>query len=83
MKMHQLTIRRVPDSVNRALKRVAKESKQSLNQVILDTLQKALGLTSLQHRNHDLDALSGSWVHDSATDSALAAQRKVDARDWK
>lgn len=83
MKTHQFTVRQVSDSVSRALRKKAKQQKVSLNRVLLDALESAVGANGLEVRYHDLDAFSGTWVTDEAVDLALADQRRVDTKDWQ
>lgn len=83
MKTHQFTIRDVPDSVSRVLRRQARERGLSLNRLLVELLRNAAGVANTPARRHDLDHLAGTWVHDPAVDRALAEQRKVDERDWR
>jgi plasmid stability protein len=77
----QYTIRNVPPSLDRALRREAARTRRSLNAIALDALAKAVQLDGAEH--HDLDAFFGSWVEDPAVDRALHDQRRVDADLWK
>lgn len=83
MKARQYTIRQVPSSVDRALRRKAKERKISLNALVLHALEVEAGVTVERRENHDLDEFFGSWVSDPEVDRALAEQRRVDPRDWE
>ena len=83
MKSHQFTVRNVPDSVSRALKRRASDQKVSLNSLLVGVLEREAGVAREPARHHDLDHVAGTWVADKAVDRALAAQRRVDPRDWK
>jgi len=82
MKKGQYTVRRVPASLDAALRQKAKRKGQSLNQVLLDTLAESLGVSEEAARYHDLDALAGSWKKDKAFDDAVNAFDKVDPDDW-
>lgn len=83
MKAKQYTVRNVPPSVDRALRRKAAEHGASLNDIVLAALAREAGLAQEAVAYDDLDALIGSWVEDSAVDEALREQRKVHARDWE
>lgn len=76
----QYTIRGVPLEVDRALRRKAKQRKQSLNQVILEEL--IAGAVGRKTRA-DFSDLVGQWVPDSGFDEILAAQRQIDFDKWK
>jgi hypothetical protein len=76
----QYTIRGIPREVDHVLRQRAAQSKQSLNQVILDEL--TLATVGLQRRA-DFSDLVGKWTPDAAFDEILAAQRTIDADQWK
>jgi len=82
-KARQYTIRNVPPSVDRALRRKAAERKLSLNMLVLRVLEAEAGVTSEAREQHDLDGFFGTWVRDSKVERALVEQRKVDPRDWE
>jgi len=81
-KARQYTIRNVPPRVDRALRKKAVERGISLNTLVVRALEVEAGETGSPATYDDLDDLFGSWVHDPAVDRALAAQRKVDPKDW-
>lgn len=75
----QYTIRGIPREVDRALRRKAKQRKQSLNQVILDELTQA---TLGRIAKADFSDLVGQWTSDPDFDEILAAQRQIDSDKW-
>ena len=79
----QYTVRGVPDRVDEALRRRAKEEGKSLNQVTVEALAAASGVAEAPVRYHDLDSLSGTWQVDPEFDDALAAQDQVDPDVWQ
>jgi plasmid stability protein len=83
VKAKQYTVRNVPSSVDRALRRKAAERGASLNDVLLAALEREAGVGQQAITHHDLDALIGSWVEDPAVDAALLEARRVDPRDWE
>lgn len=83
MKTHQFTVRAVPDSVSRALRRKARDRGISLNRLLVAALEAAAGTGTETPRQHDLDAFLGSWISDPKVSRALAEQRRVDERDWR
>lgn len=82
MKAKQYTIRNVPSSVDRALKRKAMEKHTSLNSLLLRALEKEAGVGGESSTHSDLDALIGSWVSDPEVDRALRDSRNMNPRDW-
>jgi hypothetical protein len=84
----QLTIRKVPVGVERALRRRARSEKKSLNQVAVEALARGAGVDPASPngepaRFHDLDSVFGTWIEDPAFDAAVAAQRRIDPELWK
>ena len=78
----QYTVRNVSPRVDRALRKKAAERGVSLNTVLVQALESEAGERGQPRPHDDLDDLFGTWVHDPAVDRALAAQRKVDPKDW-
>lgn len=81
--MTQYTIRQVPERLDERLRRLARERDTSLNQVVVDLLSAATGLSDEPVLHHDLDDLIGTWVEDPAVDQALAAFETVDEELWR
>lgn len=79
----QYTIRNIPDSLDEALRRVARERGRSLNDVAIEALARGAGITQDRRRQRDLGDIVGTWRKDSAFDSALAAQDTIDEEMWK
>ena len=82
LKAKQYTIRNVPLSVDRALRRKAALGKTSLNKLVLAALESAAGTSPIPREFHDLDKFFGTWVSDTKVDHALADVRQVDPLDW-
>lgn len=78
----QYSVRNVPPSVDRALRRKAAARGVSLNAVLLGALESAAGVGAPPKLNHDLDGFFGTWVADPRVDRALSGLRKVDPKDW-
>jgi plasmid stability protein len=78
----QYTVRNVPASVDRALRRLAKQRNQSLNALLLEVLRTAAGEPEGARQHDDLDHLIGTWQRDPETDRALSEQRRVVPGDW-
>lgn len=81
-KAKQYTIRQVPPSVDKALRRKAAQQKTSLNAVVLHALEVEAGVSGEPRTHHDLDAFFGSWIRDEAVEEALAEQRRIEPGDW-
>ena len=83
MKRKQYTIRAVPLEVDRSLRRRARMSGKSLNQIVVEALTKAALGADAPKRFDELDALAGAWVDDPEFDGALATFEQVDADLWR
>lgn len=79
----QYTIRDVPDNLDEALRRAAREQGKSLNQVAIETLARGAGVSQERGRQRDLVDVAGTWRKDPAFDAALAAQDTVDDEMWR
>jgi len=79
----QYTIRNVPDTLDEALRRVARERGKSLNEVAIEALARGAGVTGERVRHRDLTGIVGTWREDRAFDSAIAAQDTIDEEMWR
>ncbi len=80
----QYTLRKIPDELDRALRETAKEQHKSLNQVAVEALQRATGVTDGEPaKRRDLTDVVGTWVADPRIDAALEDQRRVDPESWE
>lgn len=79
----QYTIRNIPESLDEALRKVARERGKSLNEVTIEALARGAGITGERTRQRDLGDISGTWRKDAAFDSALAAQDTIDEEMWR
>jgi plasmid stability protein len=79
----QYTIRNVPDALDEALRRIARERGKSLNEAALEALTRGAGVTGERDRQRDLADIAGTWRKDPAFDSALAAQDTIDEEMWR
>src|SRR5580700_6388573 len=82
-KCMQYTIRNVPDTLDEALRRTARDRGKSLNEVAIDALARGAGVTGERERQRDLADIAGTWRKDPAFDSALAAQDTIDEEMWQ
>jgi plasmid stability protein len=82
--MLQYTVRNIPEHVDRALRRKAREERKSLNEVLRQALIREAGAVEPSVRLHaDLDTLAGTWVDDPGFDEAIRAQDQVDESLWR
>jgi len=79
----QYTIRNVPDTLDRALRRIARERGKSLNEIALEALARGAGVSGKRERQRDLGDVAGTWHKYPAFDRALAAQDAIDEEMWR
>jgi len=79
----QYTIRNVPDRLDDALRRKAREEGKSLNEIAIEALVRGAGLSESRCRHRDLGDIARTWRKDPAFDSAVAAQDAIDEDLWK
>ena len=79
----QYTIRKIPEPVDAALRRVARQQGKSLNDVAIEALARGAGLSDERSRQRDLSDIARTWRKDSAFESALAAQDAIDLALWR
>lgn len=78
----QYTIRKVPHSLDAALRRRAREQGKSLNEVAIEALAKGAGVIGEPCTQRDLHDIAGTWQGDQEFDRALAEQDTVDKELW-
>ena len=78
----QYTIRKVPQNVNDALRQRVQDERKSMNAVLIDILERGLGIKGAPVYHTDLDDLAGTWVNDPEFDSAIEALDHVDQESW-
>jgi hypothetical protein len=79
----QYTLRGIPAALDEALRERAKAEGKSLNEVAVDALAEGLGLGDADIVRRDLSDVVGTWRKESAVESALRAQDKIDKALWK
>ena len=79
----QYTIRKVPNALDTALRRRAREQGKSLNDVAIEALARGAGVSGERGRQRDLRDIAGTWQKDRAFDGALAAQDTIDPELWQ
>jgi hypothetical protein len=79
----QYTLRNIPPNVDRALRRKAKESGTSFNQVAVEALTRGAGEAVRPQR--DFSFIVGSLPKKEAAEieAELKAQRQLDPKLWK
>jgi len=69
--MNSFTIRRIPAPVERSLRRIARESNQSLNKTAIELIAKAAGITPEEgktKKRRDLSSIFRPWSSEEYRD---------------
>lgn len=86
--MKSMSIRGASDQLISLLKERAAASNKSVNQLVLEVLQKFVGLDKekiFTAEYHDLDHLSGKWSEDDymSIQDKINSERQIDQELWK
>jgi len=79
----QYTIRNIPRSLDRALRLKSRKEGKTLDQVVIEMLERGLQANERPAKFRDLDDLAGTWVEDPQFDRAIAEQDQIHPDDWK
>ena len=82
--MKQLTLRQIPDAVEKRLRKEAADRGQSLNKTVIAILQEGLGLSDSAPKN-DLSEFVGVWSQAEVEEfeQHTAAFSEIDEELWK
>ena len=83
--MKHITVRNVPEDLERALTEEKQRRGKSLNQTVIDLLKQALGVGPDGKRSNSLGRLAGGWSEDEfrAFESAVAETERIDPELWR
>jgi hypothetical protein len=79
----QYTIRKVPDRLDEALRRTARERGKSLNEVAIEALARGAGVIGELKLQRACVDIGGTWSRGSSLDWALGAQDIIDEKMWR
>ncbi len=72
------TVRHVPEALDSAIRRRAREQGKSLNETVIEALTAAMGMSGRRGPRRDLRDIAGTWRDDPEFDRAVAAQDRRD-----
>ena len=83
--MRTMTIRNIPDEVAEQLKFLAKTSKTSINNTIVQVLGCSILPQKARRKRRDLSRFCGGWTQKEFNDFNLAITdcERIDPEDWK
>lgn len=83
--MSQITIRDLPEVLEREIRREAHRRGTSLNKTIIRILMKSLELDSPVDKKRDLSPLAGTWDEAAATEfeQTMSVFKTIDEENWR
>ena len=86
--MKTMTVRNIDEDLSNALANSAKKQGKSVNQVVIETLKKEVGLEKEKKYTrvyHDLDHLFGVWSREQYEEiqGKVDRERKIDKELWE
>lgn len=83
--MSQITLRKLPENVERQIRRIARETGTSINKTIIDLLKKSLGLRDTENKMRDLSDLAGAWSEEEVREFEENTQvfEHIDEEIWR
>jgi len=83
--MKQLTLRKIPEPVERALRALARETGMSLNKTAISVLRRGLGLEPSPKQKRDLSGIAGTWTEEEAKEFErnLEIFEQIDEEVWR
>lgn len=81
--MSQITIRKIPENLDKQLRTLARTQNISLNKIVIQLLQRVLGITGNKRRN--LSDIVGTWDKEQCEEFEKNTQvfNKIDNEIWE
>jgi hypothetical protein len=82
--MKSIALNGIDEQLSALLKQRAAQAQKSIDQFIVDTLKKHLGLEQ-EKEYDDLDTLFGSWTEEefNSIQKKISLERKIDQELWQ
>lgn len=83
--MDQLTLRNIPEDLEREIRRIAGERRTSINKTVRELLYKSLGIDRSSEKKRDLSDFAGFWDEREAEEFEKATDvfEAIDEELWK
>ena len=83
--INQMTLRRVPDAIEKGIRGRARSTGRSLNRATIELLEQALGIRATDARKRDLSRFAGQWdrAECRAFERNTIAFERIDAEVWR
>ena len=83
--MSQITLRKIPENIEKQIRALSKKSNSSLNSTIIELLEKALGTGRKTRNKRDLSKLVGTWNREQAKEFEENTRifEQIDEEIWR
>jgi len=83
--MSQITLRKIPDKVERMLRLLSEKQKKSLNKTIISLLEKALGIDENSKKKRELSSFFNTWDKEDIDEFKKNTEvfNKIDKEIWE
>ncbi len=83
--MSQITLRQIPDVLEKQLRSMASRNKTSLNKTVLSMLMNNLGISDSSKKKRDLKDLCGTWSKNQYNEFQKNTEifNKIDPEFWE
>lgn len=83
--MQQITIRGIEPEIEQKIRRIARENRQSINQVLKEIIQKEFGKGKLKPRASSLRQQAGGWTRKEAAEfeTSIRSCEQIDEDMWR
>ncbi len=80
----QMTLRHIPDEVEKGLRGRARKAGRSLNRATIDLLEQALGIRAMDAKKRDLSRFAGQWDREEcqAFERNTQVFERIDDKVW-
>ena len=83
--MSQITLRNIPQNLERQIRTLAEKNQTSLNRTIITLVEKALGTSGESKKKRDLSSEAGTWNDTDVREFEAHVKPfgKIDEEIWK
>ena len=81
----QMTLRQVPDAVEKGIRGRARSTGRSLNRVMIDLMEDSLKVRPVAKKRRDISRFAGQWSHAECAmfDRNTLVFEQIDEETWK
>ena len=81
----QMTLRQVPDAVEKGIRGRARRTGHSLNRTMIALMEETLGIRTTEKKRRDMSRFAGQWSNEecAAFDRNTFVFEHVDEETWK